>query len=169
MVLRVVILCGGCNSGKSRTLRVLRDDYLRSSDGELRFRRRPVHLEISSLQEQCGTCNEEGQRCVIRTLRQWVRVARAERATLLIMPFTMKHNGRGGELNEACIRPPLEWLASHRVRNSLVYLRREYAGPTMNDDFDGLMRDYYDRIIESREGGQRIQARKLYQFIRMVT
>jgi hypothetical protein len=149
-------------------LRVLRDEYLRS-DGELRFRRRPVRLEISSLQEQCGTCDEEGRRCVIREIRRWVRDARADRAILLIIPFTMKHNGRGGELNEPCIRAPIEWLESHRVRHSLVYLRREYAGPTMNDDFDGLMRDLFDRIVESRGDGEAVQARKLYQFIRSIT
>jgi hypothetical protein len=167
--LRVIIVCGGCNSGKSRTLRVLRDDYLRSRDGSLRFRRRLVNMEIRSLQEQCGTCDDEGRRCVIEKLRLWVNAARANHAILLIIPFTMKHDGRGGTLNEACIRPPIQWLESRRVRHNLVYLRREYGGPTMNDDYDGLMRVYFDRIIESRREGERVQARKLFQFIRSVT
>jgi hypothetical protein len=165
MVLQVVILCGGCNSGKSRTLRALRDNLLSSRDGIPQFRRRPVHLEISSLQEHCGTCDEEGRGCVVRTMGEWVECAEEEGASLLIIPFTVKYSRRSGELNEDCIRGPLKVLRRRGLRYHIVYLRKEHQSLMMNVEMDELMRELFNRIIESRRDGELRQARKLFQFI----
>lgn len=168
MAPRVIILCGSCNSGKSRTLRRLRDHFLRSRDGVPRFRRRPVHIEISSLQEQCNTCDEEGRECVVKTIEEWVDAATEDNASLLVIPFTMKYSRGSEELNEVCIRRPLNLLKRWNVRFNIVYLRREHKGPERNDDMDNLMRNLFDRITESRRDGEVMQARKLFQFIRSV-
>lgn len=165
MVLQAVILCGGCNSGKSRTLRALRDNFLDSRNGFPQFRRRPVHLEISSLQEQCRTCDEEGRRCVVRKMGEWVDIAREEGASLLIVPFTMKYSRRSGELNEDCIRRPLEALRRRGLLYYVVYLRKEHRSPKMNEEMDELMRELFDRILESRRDGELRQARRIFQFI----
>lgn len=169
MPLRVIILCGSGNSGKSRTLRRLRDDYLLSPDGGLKYRRRPVHIQDSSLrslQELCRTCDGEGLRCVERKMGEWVDAARRDRAILLIVPFTMKYNRGDWQFNEDCILRPLEVLRRKRARFDIAYLRREHRSPERNDDMDGLMRNLFDRIIESRRDGEALQARKLFQFIR---
>lgn len=50
----------------------------------------------------------------------------------------------------------------------IVYLRREYSRLSTNADLDELMRRLFDRIIGSRRGGEDIQARKLFQFIRSI-
>lgn len=103
--MKVVVLCGGANSGKSTTLRRLVNAPGGSWGGVYRLGGRLVHVEFSSLQEQCKMkCDAEGRRCVVDTMGEWVDEAVGEGADFLIVPFTMKRERMSGELNRVCIR-----------------------------------------------------------------
>ena len=164
----ILILCGGNQSGKTKTLKeffgvshIRKLAKMRLLEKVLNGRK-VYAVSLCAPQELRDPCDVEGVKNSIRKRTKKCEQASNGQQYTLIIPFGL-YGAVKGKLNEDCILNPIEWLRSQGFRIFVIYLRKETARRL--DLVNSFMKQLTSNVIESTKDYKR-QSKELEDFIK---